>query len=141
MASFFGRGPWERDFGRRPKNTFDKHYRIIRKGEAVYDRIEELRKANPVDPALFERVAAEFGVSAGTASALYYSSATRGSVADRDADREISQIEATEIGLDPDRETRERWWEQNSERINEIIHRTYRAAHEKRPKKAEADNF
>jgi hypothetical protein len=135
MAAYFGRGPWESDFGSRPKDDFEKHYRKIQKGEAVYDRVEELRKSAPVDPALFERVAREFRVSASTASALYYSSATRGAIADRDADREIDQIEAAEIGADPDRETRERWWEQNSERIQEIMDRTYRAAHEKRPRK------
>jgi hypothetical protein len=135
-ACYFGEGPWESDFGRRPKRKDTmKSVKQILKSEAVYDRVEELRKTSTVDPALFELVGKEFNVSAGTASALYYSPATRGAIADRDADRVIDQAMVAEIGPDADNEARVRWWEQNAERIQEITDHTYRAAHEKRPRK------
>ena len=135
-ACLFGKGPWESDFGRRPKRmNFAKRLKRARRSEAPYDRVEELRKTNPVDPALFERVGKEFKVSAGTASALYYSPATRGAIADRDVDRAISQAMDNEIGPNADDRAKSLWLEQNAERIGEIVEHTYRAADEKRPRK------
>jgi hypothetical protein len=129
-ACLLGEGPWESDFGRRPKAKII-NFRKLREREALYDRIEELRKTNPVDPALFERVAKEFKVSAGTASNIYYSSATRGAIADRAYDV-IGQLMDAEIGPDADDETRNLWWEQNAERIQEIIDSHHKAAYAKR---------
>jgi hypothetical protein len=135
-ACFIGQGPWESDFGRRPKTrNFAKYLKRVRRSEALYDRVEELRKTNAVDRALFERVGKEFKVSAGTASALYYSSATRGAISDRDADRAISQAMDNEIGPNADDRAKGLWLDQNAERIGEIAEHTYRAAHEKRPRK------
>ena len=69
---------------------------------------------------MFERAGNEFKVSAGTASQLYYSKLVRHAVA---TDRMISdyrELMKSEIGPDPDEETRDAWGFRNLDRIIEI---------------------
>jgi hypothetical protein len=127
-ACLFGHGPWENDFGNRPKRkNLGKLVVRARKAEAIFDRVEELRKEYPVDAALFERVAEEFHVSAGTVSADYYSDRTRGAICDRNADREINQLMDKEIGPNwrEDSDAMGLWYERNSDRVAEIEDRWF----------------
>jgi hypothetical protein len=83
------------------------------KAEAVFDRIEELRKTMPVDPALFERVGKEFHVSEATAKAIYYDAGVRARISDRNTDREVNELMHKELGPNPDEDSKDRWWLQS----------------------------
>jgi hypothetical protein len=139
-AVFNGSGPWEDDFGKRGKErfieTYSKHLDWLNWAERLFDWIEQRRKENPVDAALFELAGKEFNVSAGTASAVYYSKEVRRKVVLSKTNSAIRQLRKNEIGLDVDAESDDVWFTQNLDRLEDIGRRHHEAVFKRRPRKS-----
>jgi hypothetical protein len=105
-AVLAGMGPWEKDFGHRRKDDgFSRRFWKLRRqidkiGKSLFNWIEEQRKENPVDPNLFDKAGKKFGVSAGTASALYYSKEVKAAVTSSRMALAVDQLSASARSLE-----------------------------------------